>query len=67
MVDCPRITSFDASSTADRDPTDAFKSYDEIVGSALFLLPMLKKNVEVFISFLFLFLTLELFLVFIQF
>ena len=53
MVDCPRITSFDASSTSDPDPIDAFKSYDEIEGSTLFLLPMLKKNVEVFVSFLF--------------
>ena len=53
MVDCPRIISFDASSTVDPDPIDAFKSYDEIEGSTLFLLPMLKKNVEVFVSFLF--------------
>ena len=52
-VDCPRITSFDASSTADPDPIDTFKSYDEIKGSTLFLLPMLKKNVEAFVSFLF--------------
>ena len=55
MVDCPRITSFDASSTVDPDPIDAFKSYDEIEGSTLFLLPMLKKNVEVFVYFLFVF------------
>ena len=53
MVDCPRITSFDASSTSDPDPIDAFKSYDEMEGSTLFPLPMLKKNVEVFVSFLF--------------
>ena len=53
MVDCPRITSFDASSTADPDPIDAFKSYDEIEGSTLFFLPILKKNVEVFVSLLF--------------
>ena len=53
MVDCPRITSFDASSTADPDSIDAFKSYDEIEGSTLFLLPMLKKNVEVSFSYLF--------------
>ena len=26
MVDCPRITSFDASSPVDPDPIDAFKS-----------------------------------------
>ena len=51
MVDCPRITSFDASSTADPDFIDAFKSYDEIEGSTIFILPMLKKNVEVFVSF----------------
>ena len=30
MVDCPRIISFDASSTVDPDPIGAFKSYDEI-------------------------------------
>ena len=53
MVDCPRVTSFDVSSTVDTDPRDAFKSYDEIEGSTLFLLSMLKKNVEVFASFLF--------------
>ena len=53
MVDCPCIISFDASSTVDPDPIGAFKSYDEIEGSTLFLLPMLKKNVEVFVSFLF--------------
>ena len=53
MVDCPRIISFDSSSTADPDPIDVFKSYHEIEGSTLFLLPMLKKNVEVFASFLF--------------
>ena len=53
MVDCPRITSFDASSPVDPDPIDAFKSYDELEGSTLFLLPMLKKNVEIFVSFLF--------------
>ena len=41
------------SSTVDTNPRDAFKSYDEIEGSALFLLSMLKKNVEVFASFLF--------------
>ena len=34
-------------------PIDAFKSYGEIEGSTLFLLPMLKKNIEVFVSFLF--------------
>ena len=53
MVDCPHIISFDASSTVDPDPIDAFKSYDEIERSILFLLTMLKKNVEVFVSFLF--------------
>ena len=54
MVDYPRITSFiHASSTADPDPIDAFKSYDVIEGSTLFFLPMLKKNAEVFVSFLF--------------
>ena len=53
MVDCPRIISFDASSTVDPDPIDAFKSYDEIEGSTIFILPMLKKNVKVFVSFLF--------------
>ena len=53
MVDCPHITSFDASSTADPDLIDVFKSYDEIEGSTRFILPMLKKNVEVFVSFLF--------------
>ena len=53
MVDCPRIISSDASSTVDPDPIGAFKSYDEIEGSTLFPLPMLKKNVEVFVSFLF--------------
>ena len=52
VVDCSRNTSFDASSTVDPDPIDAFKSYDESEGSTLFLLPMLKKNVEVFVSFL---------------
>ena len=52
-VDCSCITSFDASSTADPDPIDAFKSSDEIERSSLFLLPMLKKIVEVFVSFLF--------------
>ena len=53
MVDCPRITSFDASIAVDPDPIDALKSYDEREGSTLFLLPMLKKNVQVFVSFLF--------------
>ena len=53
MVDCPGVTSFDASSTADPDLKDAFKSYDEKEGSTLFLLPMLTKNLEVFVSFLF--------------
>ena len=52
-VDCPRFTSFDASSTVDPDPIDVLKSYDEIKGSTLFLLPMLKKNVVVIVSFLF--------------
>ena len=52
-VHCPRITSFDACSTADPDPIDVLKSYSEIEGSSLFLLPMLKKNVVVFASFLF--------------
>ena len=55
VVDCPRIISFDASSTVDPDPIDAFKYYDEIEGSTLSTLPMLKKNVEAFISFLFMF------------
>ena len=40
MVDCPRVTSFDASSTVDPDPIDAFKSYDEIERSTLFPLKM---------------------------
>ena len=52
-VDCPHIPSFDVFSTADPDPTDGFKSYDEIDRSTLFLSPILKKNVEVFVSFLF--------------
>ena len=52
-VNCLRITSFDASSTADPDPIDVLKSYDEIEGSTSFLLPILKKNVVVFVSFLF--------------
>ena len=55
VVDCPRITSFDASSNVDPDPLEAFKSYNEIEGSTLFLLPMLKKNVKAFVSFLFMF------------
>ena len=69
MVDCPGVNSFDASSTVDPDLKDAFKSYDEKEGSTLFLLPMLTKNVEVFVSFLFMifFLTLEWFLFFVQF
>ena len=46
------ITLFDASSTADSDPIEALKSYDETEGSALFPLPMLRKNVEDFVSFL---------------
>ena len=53
VVDCPCITSFDASSTVDPDHIDAFKSYDEIEESTLFLLKMLKKNVENFIYFLY--------------
>ena len=53
MVDCPHIISSDASSAVDQDPLGAFNSYDEIEGSTLFPLPMLKKNVEVFVSFLF--------------
>ena len=52
-VNCPHIASFDASRTIDPDPIDVLKSYDEIEGSTLFLLPMLKKNVVVFVSFLF--------------
>ena len=64
-VDCPRITSFDASSTADLDSIDTFKTYDEIEGSTLFLLPMLKKNVEVFVSFLFIILAFNLRIIFI--
>ena len=52
-IDCPRITSFDVSTTADPEPIDVLKSYDEIERSTLFLLPMLKKNVVVFVSFLF--------------
>ena len=51
--DWPRITSFDASSAPDPDPIDVLKSYDEIEGSTLFRLPMLKINVVVFVSFLF--------------
>ena len=35
------------------DAIGVLKSYDEIEGSTLFLLPMLKKNVVVFTSFLF--------------
>ena len=42
-----------ASTTVDPNPIDVLKSYDETEGSTLFLLPMLKKNVVVFISFLF--------------
>ena len=53
MVDCLRVTSFDASITVHPNPIDAFKSYEEIEESTLFLLPMLKKNAEVFGSFLF--------------
>ena len=34
-------------------PIGAFKSYDEIEGSTLFLLSLSKKNVEVFVSCLF--------------
>ena len=45
MVDCPRVISFDASITVDPDLIGAFKSYDEIEGSTLFLLSMLMKNV----------------------
>ena len=64
-ADCPRITSYDASSTADPDPIDAFKSCDEIEGSTLILLPMLKKNVEVFVSFLFMIFVFNLRMIFI--
>ena len=53
MIDCPRIISSDASSTVDSDHIGAFKSDDEIEGSTIFPLPILKKNVEVFVSFLF--------------
>ena len=53
MVDYPHIISFDASTTVDPNPIDVLKSYDETEGSTLFLLPILKKNVVVFISFLF--------------
>ena len=53
MIDCPRVTSFDASSTVDSDPIDAFRSDNEIEKSTLLLLPMLKENVEGFVSFLF--------------
>ena len=53
MVDCPRVTSFEACSTVDPDPKDSFKSYDEIEGSTLFLLPILNEHVEVVVSFLF--------------
>ena len=53
MVDCPRTISFDASNTVDPDPIDAFKPYGEIEGLTLLLLPMLKENIEVFVSFLF--------------
>ena len=52
-VDCQRAISFDVSTTTDQDPTDVFKSYDEKEGSTLFLFPMLKENLVVFISFLF--------------
>ena len=65
QVDCPRITSFGASSTADPDPIDTFKTYDEIEGSTLFLLPMLKKNVEAFVSFLFIIFVFNLRIIFI--
>ena len=37
-VDCPRFTSFDASSTADPDPINVLKSYDEGEGSTFFSL-----------------------------
>ena len=47
------ITSFDPSSNAVSDPIDVLKSHDEIKGSTLFLLPILKKNVAVSISFFF--------------
>ena len=40
------IALFDVSSTADPDPIDVFKSYDEIEGSIV-LLPMLKKNFNI--------------------
>ena len=52
-VDCPCASSFDVSTTADPDPMDVLKSYDEVEGSTLFIFPMLKENVVVFISFLF--------------
>ena len=52
-IDCPHNTSFDVSTTADPDPIDFLKSYYEIEGSTLFLLSMLKKNVAVFVSLLF--------------
>ena len=52
-VDCPRFTSFDASSTADPDPINVLKYYDREKDQHFFLLAMLEKNVVVFVSFLF--------------
>ena len=50
---CPRITLFDSFSTADPDPIHILKSYHDIEGFTLFLLPMLKKYVVVSVSLLF--------------
>ena len=51
-VDCANVILFDISTATYPDPTDALKSYDEIEGTTLlFVLPMLKENAIVFISF----------------
>ena len=52
-VNCQRVISFDASATADPVPIDVLKSYDDIEGTTLFLFPVLKKKIVVFIFFLF--------------
>ena len=46
-------------------PHRCIKSYHEIKGSTLFLFPMLKKNVEVFVSFLFMIFVFNLRMIFI--
>ena len=51
--DCPCVISFDMSTTTDPVPIDVLQSYDEIERITLFLFPMLKVNVVIFISLLF--------------